>query len=460
MSLTAAAPEGASADYDWAAFAARLGDVPVERSPGQRRKKSRDFYWYSPLLKERLDGLCADLVVTARNEADVVRVAAECARARVPLTVRGAGTGNYGQAMPLEGGVVLDISGMDRLISLEGGVVRVEAGIKMLDLDNLTRPQGWEMRQWPSTRRTATVGGFLAGGSTGVGGIAWGLLADRGAVNAVRVVTCEETPRVLELRGDAIAPVLHAYGTNGIVTEVELALEPTAPWVDIVVAFDDFMAAAEFCMVVAGGDGMVKKLVTAIAAPVPQWLPTLRRAVPAGQHIVMLMLAEWSLDWYRELRDRHGGTEVYRRTEAEVAAANLVPLYEYSWNHTTLYALKTDPTITYLQTLFAPPDPLAKVKWSLETFGDETPMHLEFVRLGGWVGCFGLQLVRYRSPERLAEIIRIHEDNGCPIFDPHTHIIEDGGMKRTDARQLAFKREADPHGLLNPGKLRGWKATP
>ena len=44
----------------------------------------------------------------------------------------------------------------------------------------------------------------------------------------------------------------------------------------------------------------------------------------------------------------------------------------------------------------------------------------------------------------------IHEDNGCPIFNPHRYTLEEGGMKQTDEVQLAFKREADPEGPAQP----------
>jgi hypothetical protein len=46
---------------------------------------------------------------------------------------------------------------------------------------------------------------------------------------------------------------------------------------------------------------------------------------------------------------------------------------------------------------------------------------------------------------------------GAPIFNPHRYTLEEGGMKQTDAIQLAFKREADPEGLLNPGKMIAWE---
>ena len=50
-----------------------------------------------------------------------------------------------------------------------------------------------------------------------------------------------------------------------------------------------------------------------------------------------------------------------------------------------------------------------------------------------------------------------HESNGMPVFDPHTHILEDGGMKVTDWAQLGFKRRVDPTGVFNPGKMRAWE---
>jgi hypothetical protein len=89
----------------------------------------------------------------------------------------------------------------------------------------------------------------------------------------------------------------------------------------------------------------------------------------------------------------HGGTEVQR----EPSDAAEVPLYEHSWNHTTLQVLKTDKTITYLQTLFPAPNHLDLIAKLERMFGDEVPMHLEFVRFGGTVCAFGLQLVRYTS---------------------------------------------------------------
>ena len=69
----------------------------------------------------------------------------------------------------------------------------------------------------------------------------------------------------------------------------------------------------------------------------------------------------------------------------------------------------------------------------------------------------GLPLLRYTTEARLDEIVALHEANGCDVFNPHRYTLEEGGMKRTDQKQLDFKRQADPTGRLNPGKMIAWE---
>jgi FAD/FMN-containing dehydrogenase len=444
---------------DWTAFAALFGDIPTITETALVRQKSRDFYWYSPVLKAQLNKVFGDIVVCPRSEADVVEALRICWAERVPVTVRGAGTGNYGQAMPLEGGVILELTGLDRLIALENGIARVQAGKKMCDLEDECLPQGWELRLFPSTRRTATIGGFIAGGSTGIGAVNYGLLRDRGNVLSARVVTMEENPRVLTLTGDEVWPVVHAYGCNGVITEIEVAMAPAWRWADCIVAFDDPKAAVRFGHALTASDAIVKRVVTMVAGPVPtQYFKAFKDVIPDGASVVMTMIAEGLLGPFGDLVREHGGNLCYVRRAGE--AGDAPPIYEFGWNHTTLQALKIDKTITYLQTLFMSPDHVAKMEAAIDRYGDEVPMHVEFVRTGGQIAAFGLQLVRYTTEARLNEIMAELEATGNPAFNPHTYILEDGGMKQIDELQLAFKRRHDPLGLLNPGKMRAWWERP
>jgi FAD/FMN-containing dehydrogenase len=69
----------------------------------------------------------------------------------VPITPRGSGTGNYGQAVPLAGGIVLDMSALQDIEWQRSGIVRAAAGAKMHDIDVRVRPSGFELRMHPST---------------------------------------------------------------------------------------------------------------------------------------------------------------------------------------------------------------------------------------------------------------------------------------------------------------------
>jgi hypothetical protein len=99
---------------------------------------------------------------------------------------------------------------------------------------------------------------------------------------------------------------------------------------------------------------------------------------------------------------------------------------------------------------------LEKVKELYEKFQNEVIIHLEFIRMGGKAVPAGLPLVSFSTEERLEKIIRYHEEAGVFIANPHTFILEDGGRKVIDPLQLEFKRQVDPYGLMNPGKMRAW----
>jgi FAD/FMN-containing dehydrogenase len=301
-----------------------------------------------------------------------------------------------------------------------------------------------------------TIGGFVAGGSSGVGSIAWGILRDPGNILAVRVVTMEAKPRVLELEGDAIQQVNHAYGTNGVITEVEVPLAPAYPWVDLMLGFADFMTAVRFADALAHEDALTRKLITAVAAPIPgAYFRPLQSRIPEGSSVVLVMIASPWMAVFRDFLNAWPG-EVLLERAADDPRRKALPIYELSWNHTSLLALKIDPTITYLQVLYPPPDHVRLVEHLHEHFRGEVITHLEFVRFRGEIACFGLPIVRFTTEERLDQIIRYHEDHGCPIFNPHAFTLEEGGMKQVDRAQLAFKRAADPLGLLNPGKMLAW----
>src|SRR6266567_2038978 len=325
---TALAHEQRTGRYPIDEFLADIAGIDWTTEPTDLKRRSRDFYWYSPILNEELKDKLADVIVTPRDEGDVVRVAAACAKHRIPLTVRGGATGNYGQCVPLEGGVVLATALLNKIEWQRPGKVRVQAGAKLSDIDAATRPNGWELRMHPSTKRSAQIGGFVAGGSGGAGSVTFGGMREPGNILAARIVTLEEKPQVIELRGDAAQKISRAYGTTGIITVLEMPLAPALPWTDVIVAFDDFIEAVRFGHTIAMADGIVKKLISPIQWPLPQHFTAYRTYCPDGKSVLLGMIGEMSLESFATLLEPFGGTITYQAAADD--SPGKVPLYEHT----------------------------------------------------------------------------------------------------------------------------------
>ena len=449
-------------------FQADISGIECLTDPDLVASKSRDYFWYSPILKEQLDGKTGDIVVKPRTEAEVLRVAAACSKNRLKITVRGGGTGNYGQCVPLQGGVILDITALNQVLAIEVGEVTCQAGILIADLEKGVRahpavPGGQEIMMFPSTRDMATIGGFIAGGYAGAGSVRNGILKDAGNVSMIRVVTLEEVPRIIELKDADIQKVHHAYGTNGIITALTLSLKPAVNWVHHIALFDSYSDALRFgCEATeAIGNSLDAFLITAVERRIaPYYESEFGARFPINKDAVFSMVHPDSLPTWRALMAKHGGIETMALTESELKSQGLFPAFECAYNHTTLMALKMDKSWTNLQTV-APWTPgvgidIALVEKQMARWGDELLMHHEFGRQYGGCVAFGLPLVSFFDKARLYEIIAEFEADGSLVFDNHVYTIEDGGMKEIDTAQIDFKKIADPHGLMNPGKTRGW----
>lgn len=248
----------------------------------------------------------------------------------------------------------------------------------------------------------------------------------------------------------------HAYGTNGIILEVELALAPAHQWIERLDVFDDFADALNYANACVRSPGLVKRQVALLATPIADYFSHLNDRYRAGQHAVISLIAEESEGLCASLLTRHRGSNAIRQASDEARTRN-GSLMEYCWNHTTLHALKVDNTLTYLQTAFDPLRYPQQILQMEQHFAGEVMSHIEFLRdIEGNLTASGLQLVRYTTPERLNAIMQIFRDNDVKINNPHVLQVEDGkqGVIRPDV--VAVKQSLDPAGLLNPGKLRGW----
>jgi FAD/FMN-containing dehydrogenase len=437
-----------------AALSSLVGDAArVIIEHGAVEQLSRDFYWYSPVLRKQLDGKLGEVIVRPLSAGEVQRVLRYCYARDIPVTARGAGTGNYGQAIPLQGGVILDLSHMETIEAIRpDGVAICEPGVRLGVLENDARKCGWELRCYPSTIVKASLGGFLGGGSGGVGSIANGNLRDFQTVRALEVVTMEPEPRIVVHEGEAVHDILHAWGTNGIITRIWMALAPAVEWAQCAVAFDSFDAALDFSEQIATAADWTKRLVTTFEWPIPSFFTPVRHCAPEGKALIFFMIAADQLAALEATARDSGGEITYSGAYAGLRTRPL--LSDYTWNHTTLWAMTADDAYTYLQCGFDPATVRDQIRQLKERFAKDILMHMEFIKSGsGQIVPMAIPVVYFVSEARLNEMIDFCRAIGVYVANPHVNNVEGGGRYRADHVQLVAKQRYDPKGLLNPGKM-------
>ncbi|MEM6305917.1 MAG: FAD-binding oxidoreductase [Pseudomonadota bacterium] len=446
-------------DIDWRAAAEMLAPVEVLNEDAQIKKRSRDFFWYSPILTEALDACFGDLVAVPKTAEELAHCL-KCAYALdMPVLARGGGTGNYGQAVPMDGGLILDMTAMNQVLEVGDGWVRAQAGILMDRVNDALKEHGQEMCMFPSTSNIATLGGFVAGGSAGIGSIANGVLRDPGNLMGLKVMDVTADPREHVFEGTDTLQIHHAWGLNGIITEVTLRTVPAEDWQGCIATFDSYEAAFGAGVALAHARDIGCKLISIVDARIVEYFPRLKKHIPAGRDLLVSMIPDRSRDAFRDVIEAQGGTADLILNDAERKAARIPHVYDFSYNHTTLQVLRKDRSATYQQ--YGCPLPLdaADVAKLRAALGDDVWMHHEFSRYEGDVTCADLPVIWYKDEAQLRAIDATYEAHGFPVYDAHTWQVEGGGLKSADYTHLAWKKRMDPKGLLNSAKSRAWGAV-
>jgi FAD/FMN-containing dehydrogenase len=299
----------------------------------------------------------------------------------------------------------------------------------------------------------ASLGGFLAGGSGGIGSVSHGGLRDFQTVRAIEVATMEPESRVVKHKGEAVHEVLHAWGTNGVITRIWVALTPAVAWAQMALTFRSFDAAFGFSETIAKGTEWTKRLVTVFEWPLPSFFAPVKQLARDGEASVFLMIAEEQRVALEAAAKAAGATVMLSASWTGLRSQPL--LSDYTWNHTTLWAMKADPEYTYLQTGYDPERVREQLRLLKAKYGADFLHHMEWMKNGAGMMIPGaIPVVRFTTVERLNEMIDYCREIGVFVANPHLNNVEGGGRYRADNVQLLAKYKYDPKGLMNPGKMK------
>ena len=192
------------------------------------------------------------LVVMPSSTEEVRAIMRLCHRRKVPVVVRGAGTGLSGGALPNPNGVLLSLARLSRILQIdpEAGLARVQPGVTNLAISEACAPYGLFYAPDPSSQIACSIGGNVAENAGGVHCLKYGLTVHN--VVQLTVVTVEGEIITVGCEGlasagpDLMALVIGSEGMLGVVTEVTVRLLPVPSHCQVILAsFDELEHAGD-----------------------------------------------------------------------------------------------------------------------------------------------------------------------------------------------------------------------
>ncbi len=173
------------------------------------------------------------VVVRPENTEQVQKIMVHANERVIPVITRGGGSGMCGQTVPVNGGIILDMKGMNKILEINMPDVycRVQPGVVDDDLNLALKPHGVFYPPTPASSRIATIGGEIGNNASGVRSVKYG--ATRDAILGMKVVlpNGELVSLGAHTRVEASGYQLHklmvgSEGTLGVVVEATLSFVP------------------------------------------------------------------------------------------------------------------------------------------------------------------------------------------------------------------------------------------
>ena len=158
-------------------------------------------------------------VVKPKTASEIGAILSYCSGNQIPVVPRGGGSSGLFGAVPKKGGIVLDLMDLSQVIEVdkERELVTTEAGITWWELDRRLRKEGLTVRSYPSSARSATVGGWIMGSGLGIGSLRYGPVFEQ--LTSAEVVLANGTIREYT-SGQGLEWFFESEGILGILTKV------------------------------------------------------------------------------------------------------------------------------------------------------------------------------------------------------------------------------------------------
>ncbi|MFZ5516652.1 MAG: FAD-binding oxidoreductase [Candidatus Zhuqueibacterota bacterium] len=254
--------------------------------------RDRVFYQYDASLETGLP----DAVVFPESTGQVAEVVKLCRERNVPLVARGSGTNLSGGSVAIWGGIILQLSRMNRILEIDvaNHCAVVEAGVYNQDLQDALAPHGFYFAPDPASMRVSTIGGNIAENAGGPHCLKYGVTFNH--VLGMELVTSDG--EVIQLGGkaydypgyDLMGLLIGSEGTLGIITQATLKIIPLPENVKTMLAIFNSMEQAAHTVTDIIARGIIPATLEMMDKPIIQTVEaTHHLGYPADAEAILLL---------------------------------------------------------------------------------------------------------------------------------------------------------------------------
>jgi glycolate oxidase len=417
-------------------------------------------------------------VVRPESTAEVVAVVRACAQHGIPIVPRGAGTGLSGGANAVDGGIVLSLERMRRIVEIDAAerLAVVQPGV----VNDVLRAAAAEQQLWyppdPASAPWSTIGGNVATNAGGLCCVKYGVTRDY--VLALEVVTASgEVVRVGRRTAKGVAGydlaglMVGSEGTLGVITEVTVKLRPlrtTPP--RTVVGFFDTLAEC--------GDAVSRVTARGLQPAAFELIDRVcLQAVNAWKHAGLpedaaaLLLAQTDLPEpaaQQEAEAIHAEFVAAGAREAMLSTDPVEAEALFDARRLAYPALEQRGEAMLTEDVCLPRGRIAEMLGRIEEIAVRHDTLIATVAHAGDGNLHPLMLTPHgdeaakrRAQAAFDDIVNTAIDLGGTVTGEHgVGLLKRAGMRRelgpeVLAMQRAIKAALDPQGILNPGKVIG-----
>ncbi|MBC8441641.1 MAG: FAD-binding protein [Deltaproteobacteria bacterium] len=417
-------------------------------------------------------------IVKPENTSQVQEIMRYANEEIIPVIARGGGSGMCGQAVPIHGGIMLDMKGMNKIleINLADVYCRVEPGVVDDDLNLALKKYGVFYPPTPASSRIATIGGEIANNASGVRSVKYG--ATRDAVLGMKVVLANGDLVSLgaRTRVEASGYQLHklivgSEGTLGIVVEATLSFVPIPEFRCMGVAnFDSLKDAGEAIGSIMGSGSIPSMLelvdsvaIKAVNKTMDLGLKEVAAALIFEADGMVKEAVDYEIDKMKKICEKHNGQDIHasydpkERAKIFMGRKKLFPALSKYDDNLASTSLADDMAVPYSK--------MAELAGKVHEIADRHNIVMTAYGHCG-SGCMHTKILMdtkrkdqwAASKKAITEIYEyVRSVNGTTSAEHGIGLskAESFKIEKSDSLNLlaGIKKAFDPNNILNPGKL-------